>query len=95
MDARRLVGWNVRRLRVAKSLTIEELAGLAGVDESFVARLERGQVNVGIDILGRLASVLGEELGELVVKPPPGAKPPKPLRAGRRPGTRKSPQDRS
>jgi transcriptional regulator with XRE-family HTH domain len=84
MDARRIVGWNIRRLRVAKLLTIEELAGLASVDESFVARLERGQVNVGLDILERLAAVLGVEMVELVVKPPPGSKPPKPLRAGRK-----------
>ena len=47
MEAKKLVGWNLRRLRVAKGFTIEELAARADADASFVARLERGQVNVG------------------------------------------------
>lgn len=91
MDARRIIGWNIRRLRVAKSFTIEELAGLAGVDESFVARLERGEVNVGVDILEKLARALVASLVDLVADIPPGTPAPKPLKAGRRPGRRKSP----
>jgi len=52
MDARRIVGWNIRRLRVAKLLTIEELAvGKRG--RELCCALERGQVNVGLDILER------------------------------------------
>jgi transcriptional regulator with XRE-family HTH domain len=84
MEARKLVGWNVRRLRAAKGLTIEELADRSDADASFVARLERGTVNVGVVLMGRLAKALGATLVELVVEPEPGAKPPKPLRAGRK-----------
>ena len=84
MEARKLVGWNVRRLRVAKGLTIEELAGRADADASFVARLERGQVNVGIDMLQRLAKPLGVKLADFTIDPGPGAKPPRPLPAGRK-----------
>jgi transcriptional regulator with XRE-family HTH domain len=40
MEAKKLVGWNLRRLRVAKNLTIEELAGRADVDSSYFGRLE-------------------------------------------------------
>ncbi|WIM12970.1 helix-turn-helix transcriptional regulator [Enhydrobacter sp.] len=90
MEARKLVGWNVRRLRVAKGLTIEELAGRAEADASFVARLERGQVNVGILMLERLAKQLGAKLVEFMVEPEAGAKPPKPLKAGRKPGSNRS-----
>jgi transcriptional regulator with XRE-family HTH domain len=85
MEARRIVGWNVRRLRVAKQLTIEDLADEARTDTSFLARLERGQVNVGLDILERIGHALKAELTDLVVKPAPGDKPPQPLKAGRRP----------
>jgi transcriptional regulator with XRE-family HTH domain len=85
MDARRLVGWNLRRLRVAKELTIEELAHQAGVGESYLSRLERGEENVGIVLLSKLARVLGAHLTELVVEPAPGDKPPQRLKAGRRP----------
>lgn len=85
MEAKKLVGWNLRRLRVAKGLTIEELAGRADADASFVARLERGQVNVGVVMLDGLAKQLGAKLSDFTVEPEPGAKPPKPLRAGRKP----------
>lgn len=84
MEARKLVGWNLRRLRVAKGLTIEELAGRADADASYVARLERGQVNVGIVMLERLAKQVSAKLSDLVVEPEPNAKAPKPLKAGRK-----------
>jgi transcriptional regulator with XRE-family HTH domain len=90
MEAKRLVGWNLRRLRVAKDFTIEELAGRADADASFVARLERGQVNVSIVMLDRLARQLGAKLADLTVEPEPGTRPPSPLRAGRKPSTRTS-----
>jgi transcriptional regulator with XRE-family HTH domain len=85
MEARKLVGWNVRRLRVAKRLTIEELADRADADASFVARLERGTVNVGIVLLERVGKALEATLTDLVAEPPAGAKPPAPLSAGRKP----------
>lgn len=85
MDGRRLVGWNLRRLRVAKKLTIEELAGRAGAADAYVSKLERGEVNVGVDMLAKLAKPLAVEMSEFFVKPKPGEKPPAPLKAGRRP----------
>ncbi len=84
MEAKKVVGWNLRRMRVAKGFTIEELADRADADPSFVARLERGQVNVGIVMLDRLAKQLGAKLVDLTAEPEPGAKAPRPLRAGRK-----------
>ena len=84
MDAKKLVGWNLRRLRVEQGFTIEELAGRADADASFVARLERGQVNVGIVMLSRLAKAVGVKLADLVAEPQPGTMPPSPLRPGRK-----------
>lgn len=84
MEARKLVGWNLRRLRVAKGYTIEELAGRADADASYVARLERGEVNVGVVLLARLGKAVGAKLSDLTAEPEPGAKPPRPLRAGRK-----------
>jgi hypothetical protein len=43
-----------------------------------------GQVNVGIVMLERLARALKTKLAEFVVEPDAGAKPPKPLPAGRK-----------
>jgi transcriptional regulator with XRE-family HTH domain len=84
MEAKKLVGWNIRRLRVERVLTIEELAAEADVAPAYLGQVERGAVNVGVVVLGRVAKVLGARLGELFVEPLPGAKPPKPLKAGRR-----------
>ncbi|WP_083855907.1 helix-turn-helix domain-containing protein [Reyranella massiliensis] len=85
MKARRIVGWNLRRLRVSKLLTIEDLADAADSHPVYLARLERGEVNVSVDRLERLSKALGIRLADLVVEPAPGEKPPRPLPAGRRP----------
>jgi len=85
MEARRIVGWNLRRIRVERGLTIEDLAGNAEVDASFVARVERASANSSVDLLDRLARALKVRLVELFIEPAPGAPQPKPLRAGRRP----------
>lgn len=68
-----------------KQITIEELAGRADVDASYLARLERGEVNVGVVILDRVARAVSARLSDLFIEPAPGEKPPKPLPAGRRP----------
>jgi transcriptional regulator with XRE-family HTH domain len=84
MKARRFVGWNLRRIRVAQGFSIESLAGEAEVDESHLARIERGTVNSSVDVLERLVHALDAKLAELFVEPEPGASPPKPLRSGRK-----------
>jgi transcriptional regulator with XRE-family HTH domain len=89
MEVRKLIGWNIRRLRVARGLTIEDLADLGGLTPNYLGELERGQVNVGAMALDRLARGLKVSLGELVEEPAPGSVPPKPLRAGRRPSKAK------
>lgn len=84
MEAKKLVGWNVRRLRVAKGITIEELADRARASAWYVSHLERGQINPTLDMLEQVAKPLGVKLVELLAEPPLGAKPPKPLPPGRR-----------
>lgn len=85
MEARKLVGWNIRRLRVDRGLTIEALADEADVSPAYLGQLERGQVNVGIVLLDRLRRALGVKLTDLVVEPAAGEKAPRPLPAGRQP----------
>jgi transcriptional regulator with XRE-family HTH domain len=91
MEVRKLIGWNIRRLRVARGLTIEDLADLGGLTPNYVGELERGRVNVGVLALDRLAKALHVKLGQLVEEPAPGSTPPEPLKAGRRPKTKKAP----
>lgn len=56
--ARDALAVNLRRARRARGLSQELLADVAGLDRSYVSGIERGERNVGIDNVGRLASAL-------------------------------------
>lgn len=84
MEARKLVGWNLRRLRVAKGLTIEDLADKARVGASYLSRLERGEENVSVLTLAKLVRAVSAKLADVVVEPGLGEKAPKPMPAGRK-----------
>lgn len=67
--ARLLLAKNLRRLRLARGWSQEELADLANFHRTYVSQLERGITNVTIDNLQRLAEVLGIEIPELFIQP--------------------------
>jgi len=84
MDARGLVAWNLRRLRVARGIAQEALAVDAEIDRTYVSRLERNLENPTVAVLERVARALGTEITELFAKPKPGTRPPETLPKGRR-----------
>ena len=84
MDVRQLVAINLRRLRVAKGLSQDELALRAGVERAYVGHLDRGTKNPTITTLDKLASALECEVMELFRPVAPGAENLAPLRGGRR-----------
>jgi len=61
-DVRRLVGRNVKRLRIAAGLSQAELAERMGVDRAYVSGLELGQRNPTIVTLWHIAKALGVKL---------------------------------
>lgn len=63
---RNIVGANVRTLRTAKRLSQEGLADAAGLHRTYIGSVERGERNVSIDSLERIASALGVEPHELL-----------------------------
>ena len=85
MEALALVARNLRRLRVLRGISQENLAVDAGIDRTYVSRLERGLENPTVAVLDRLATALGASVPEFFVVPQPGDPPPEPLRGGRRP----------
>ena len=93
MNARALVAWNLRRIRVESRIPQEQLAYDAGIDRSYKGGLERRTANPTIDLLERLAQTLGVHISEFFVQPPKGASKPKPLNAGRK--TKASPKKRT
>lgn len=66
MDMRRLVGGNVRRLRLAAGLTQEQLAERAGFGQQYISDLERGRENPTVVTLFELGQALGATPAQLV-----------------------------
>ena len=66
MDIRAVFAGNLRRLRRLRGLSQEALAHDAGIDRTYVSAMERGKYSATIDMLGRLAKVLGVSESELL-----------------------------
>jgi transcriptional regulator with XRE-family HTH domain len=89
MDARERVAKNVRRLRVAAGLSQEAFAVDAGLDRTYISRIERNLENPSVAALDRIAKALGADIVDLVAKVTVtrGGQPT--LRPGRKPGKRR------
>jgi len=57
------LGTTIRRYREAAGITLEDLAGRAGVHRNYVGLVERGRVNVSVETLARLLTALDIALG--------------------------------
>jgi transcriptional regulator with XRE-family HTH domain len=86
---RRLVGENVRQIRLSAGLSQEELAERMGVDRAYVSGLELGQRNPTIVTLWHTAEALKVPIARLLetTDHPSEIAPPKRKRAPRRVST--------
>lgn len=83
MGSQELIGWNIRRLRTAKGISQGRLAEVAGIDRTYVSRLERMIENPSIAILDKISLALGVTTAELFVALGEDTAKPMPLKAGR------------
>jgi transcriptional regulator with XRE-family HTH domain len=61
-------GRAVRRLRLAgkpKGISQERFALLAGINRSYMGRIERGEVNASLDLIERISKALRISVGKL------------------------------
>jgi transcriptional regulator with XRE-family HTH domain len=86
MRAQLVVARNIRRLRVLRLLSQEDLAVDASIDRTYVSRLERGLENPTVAVLERLAEALDTEIAEFF-DPSRVGRQIKPLPSGRRKGS--------
>ncbi len=66
MDGRAVLGTNIKRFRLALEVSQEALADRAGMDRTYVAAVERAEVNISIDNICRLAWALERSVAEMV-----------------------------
>ncbi len=63
---------NLRRLRIARRLSLSELARATGMSKATLSAVESGRSNPTVETLAALASALRVSLGELLEEPPLG-----------------------
>ncbi len=65
-DPKKLVGRRIRYYLLKRGWSQEKLAEMADMDRTYVGRIERGEKNIGIENLVRLAKTLGVRVAGLV-----------------------------
>lgn len=63
---RETLALNLRRIRKQRGLSQETLADIVGLHRTYVGSIERGERNLGIDTVEKIANALDVEVGELL-----------------------------
>ena len=67
-----LLAANLRRMRIARHLSLSGLAREMGVSKATLSGIESGRSNPTVETLAGLAHALGVSIGELLQQPPAG-----------------------
>ena len=59
------VGFRIRRYRLKKGLTQEELAFEADLHRAYIGQIERGEKNIGVQNLQKIAKALNVKMSNL------------------------------
>lgn len=59
------IGLNIRIIREDRGLSQEKLAALAGLHRAYVGQVERGEKNIGLKNLQKIAKALGINVKDL------------------------------
>ena len=68
-NARQIFGVNLRRCREALKMSQEDLAEKAALHRTYIGSVERGERNVSIDNMERLAAAVGKRIPDLLELP--------------------------
>lgn len=66
MSARLNFARNLRKVRQSRGISQEKLADLCDLHRTYVSSVERGERNVAVDNMERLAVALGVDIRELL-----------------------------
>ena len=65
-DINSRVGFSIRRIREDRGLSQEKLADLAGLHRAYIGHIERGEKNIGVRNLEKIAKALGVGIRDLL-----------------------------
>jgi transcriptional regulator with XRE-family HTH domain len=60
------VGLNIQKLRKAKGWSQEQLSLKTGLHRAYIGQIERGEKNIGLINLEKIAKALGIKMGKLI-----------------------------
>lgn len=66
VDLKRVVGKEIRRLRGIRGYSQEELADRCGLHRTYIGGVERGERNMTLNSLMRIADALGVAAADLI-----------------------------
>ena len=66
LNSREIFARNLRKCRRHKGLSQEKLAELSSLHRTYVGAVERGERNISLDNMERLANALGVNLADLL-----------------------------
>jgi transcriptional regulator with XRE-family HTH domain len=64
MDIKKKFGENLKRLRLEKRISQESLALSANLDRTYIPSIEKGERNVSITVVEKLANALNVNISE-------------------------------
>lgn len=70
-DINKSVGLNIKRIRVNAGLSQEKLAALADLHRAYIGQIERGEKNIGLKNLEKIANALDVSVRVLLDVPNP------------------------
>lgn len=65
MDIKKKFGIKIKELRKARGLSQEKLANLAEIDRTYLPSIEKGERNVSIEVVEKLANALNVKIKDL------------------------------
>lgn len=67
--ANNIIGENIHALRENAGFTQSNLAQFIGVDQSLIARIEKGERSISVDMLEKLSNLFGVTVSQLEEQP--------------------------
>jgi len=66
MDIQKTIGKNIRGLRNTKKISQERLAELSDLDRTYIQSIEKGDRNISVEVLLKLATGLNVQVTEIL-----------------------------